>query len=688
MSLTSEALAAFAADLNREVQESADEALEYPTEVECFAQYVCNLFDEAGIMDDPQVGVCLGRMGRTSWELAGWSYPSSDSEDVSTVSILAVMHYNDPSMPPAGADEIRRRFELVVNFVNGVLQGRAEELEPAAEVAALGRLVARRQQSIQRIVVHLATDGLTQRLKSIDSLSVGGIRLDCEIWDIERLSRLGDPTQPDIDIDVPALNGGRGVPCLQVPEDDPEYDAFLCVVPGTLLYHAYEQYGQRLLELNVRSFLSEKGAINRGIRDTIRASPDRFFAYNNGLALTARRVEIRRTADGRDEIVRIIGLQIVNGGQTTVSLHRSWKVDGAHEQVGRTFVQAKLTVITTEEGDTESFTGLVRSISKYANSQNAVRSDDLEANQPWHVRLEQLSRSTWVPDRQSMWYYERSRGSYAVEKARFGTTRAKTLEFERRWPREQLITKTDLAKCMNAWSQLPHIVSLGGQKNFARLMKELGDGLRLSALSEPEYRRIVGQVLLFRKVVKLVRAMSDEIPAYQGNVVAYLVAYLSYRMTTGLDFDYVWSKQSLPTPVIDTLRQWAVPVYRTIVSSAGAQNVTEWCKKEGCWNAVKSLELDSAGDLVRFAGQDVVGVRVGLADHDEARDVADCLRLSESDWADLLEWTARTENLHFSIPGILGTLRSYAVKGWAKRPTPKQARAAAKVIRRWREENS
>src|SRR5688572_9439663 len=102
---------------------------------------------------------------------------------------------------------------------------------------------------------------------------------------------------------------GHGLPCLFVPEEDPHYDAYLCVVPGTLLYNAYEEYGQRLLELNVRSFLAVTGKVNKGIRETIRNEPDRFFPYNNGLAMTARRVELATNDKGQSEIVRIVGLQ-------------------------------------------------------------------------------------------------------------------------------------------------------------------------------------------------------------------------------------------------------------------------------------------------------------------------------------------------------------------------------------------
>ena len=37
-------------------------------------------------------------------------------------------------------------------------------------------------------------------------------------------------------------------------------------------------------------------------------------------------------------------------------------------------------------------------------------------------------------------------------------------------PTKQKFTKTDLAKFENTWDQLPHMVSLGAQKNFSDYM--------------------------------------------------------------------------------------------------------------------------------------------------------------------------------------------------------------------------
>jgi AIPR protein/abortive infection phage resistance-like protein len=676
-------LQGFAANLNSQIREQAADGEPYSSEVECFAHYVLELFEEAGVAEEPEVCVRSGMLGRAQWEIAGWAFPPSDDQDLSDLSVLVVLFNDDPVPQPLSATDVRRRCELGLHFVREMLAGRADELEPAADAAALGRIIHERRNQLRRVTVHLATDGLTQRLREIASEHIGKIEIAFSIWDIDRLSRLGDPKKEEIEVDIPFILDGAGLPCLRVPEEDPAYDAYLCVVPGTLLYRAYEQYGQRLLELNVRSFLSKTNKVNRGILETIQHQPDRFFPYNNGLALTARSVELRTTPSGGEEIVRIVGLQVVNGGQTTASIHRAWKLDGMEASVRKVFVQAKLTVITTPDDDSESFTNLVRDISKFANSQSAVKGDDLEANQPWHVAFEKLSRSVWAPDAESQWYYERARGSYTVEKAKAGATRGKKLMFERIWPRHQLVTKMDLAKAMNAWSQRPNVVSLGGQKNFVAFMEGLSARIQQPGLTDDEYKRVIGRVILFRETTKLVRDLGQRIPAYRANVVAYLISYLSFRMPSGLDFLLIWDKQDIPPAVKDTLSSWAETVYNKIVTSADGRNVTEWCKKPACWETVMRLDLNPARSLDRYASPDGIGERVGVVDNDEAANVAECISLPLEDWDGVIKW-AMTANQHFAIQGILGTLRTQALHGWVKKPTSKQAKPAARVIRQWR----
>ena len=184
MSQTNEQLTAFARGLNDEIREKAYAGSPYSTEVECFADAVLDMFAEAGVVEDPEVCVRGGRLGRANWEVAGWAFPPTDEEDLSAVSLLAVLHNDSPDMPPVSAEDLRRRFDLAVNFVTGMLDGRAEELEPAADAAALGRIIHERRKVLRRVDVQLATDGLTQRLKSIDSVVIGIVEITCAIWDI------------------------------------------------------------------------------------------------------------------------------------------------------------------------------------------------------------------------------------------------------------------------------------------------------------------------------------------------------------------------------------------------------------------------------------------------------------------------------------------------------------------------
>lgn len=55
-----------------------------------------------------------------------------------------------------------------------------------------------------------------------------------------------------------------------------DYDAYLAIVPGEFLHKIYYDHGSRLLEGNVRAFLSNRGKINKGIRETIRKEPTKF----------------------------------------------------------------------------------------------------------------------------------------------------------------------------------------------------------------------------------------------------------------------------------------------------------------------------------------------------------------------------------------------------------------------------
>ena len=63
--------------------------------------------------------------------------------------------------------------------------------------------------------------------------------------------------------------------------------SYLVVMPGFVLHRIYKEHGQKLLEANVRNFLNFTNKKNQGMRNTLMREPEKFFAYNNGLTVTA-----------------------------------------------------------------------------------------------------------------------------------------------------------------------------------------------------------------------------------------------------------------------------------------------------------------------------------------------------------------------------------------------------------------
>ena len=107
---------------------------------------------------------------------------------------------------------------------------------------------------------------------------------------------------------------------------------------------------------------------------------------------------------------RMKNFQIVNGGQTTASIHVAYR---GKVNLSRIFVQMKLSVINPERANE-----VIPKISEFANSQNRVNAADFFANHPFHIRIEGFSRRIHAPSpdgtfRESKWFYERARGQYS-----------------------------------------------------------------------------------------------------------------------------------------------------------------------------------------------------------------------------------------------------------------------------------
>lgn len=547
--------------------------------------------------------------------------------------------------------EVDSAFKRLSNFFEASKKKELfRDLEETAPEYGLSRQIYDRGRSISKVNFFLISErALSGRISSLEDDVVGDTKASYHIWDISRLQRQRSSRDHKeiLDINFPDLYGS-GISCLPAHLGSDAYQSYLIVIPAVILSSLYERYGARLLEQNVRCFLQARGNVNKGIRATIMNEPQMFFAYNNGITATAQEVEVRKGEQGL-EIVRMKDLQIVNGGQTTASLfHTSRKDKASLEGI---FVQMKLSVIDSEKSEE-----VVPRISEYANTQNRVNAADFFSNHPFHVRMEEFSRRIWAPaqqgaQRETKWFYERARGQYADAQSKLTPGEKKRFQAEN--PKPQMFTKTDLAKFENVWDENPRFVNLGAQKNFAQYARRIGGEWEKSseAFSEFYYKRAIARAIIFRKTERLVSAQPWYNGGYRANVVAYTLALLGFyasQRNKSIDFLRIWNSQSISSELERALEITSELVHDDIIQpQQGISNVTEWCKKEGCWQRLKERVTDLDEALPSEFKDNLVSKDVIKSEKKEARKVQKIddgieaqrkvLEISGSQWRTILQ---------------------------------------------------
>lgn len=562
-----------------------------------------------------------------------------------------------------------------------------KELEESSPSYDMAKRFHELQGAIKRIRVVILVYGQTSKLPDIEQIeNFPEIKVD--VWDLERLFRVSASglSYESISIDVDSLCGGP-LPCISGDETSKDYRCHMSIFPGELLYKLYHEHGPRLLELNVRSFLQARTKVNRGIRDTITNEPEYFLAYNNGISATVEEIDIRERPDGGLGIYGMKGLQIVNGGQTTASIHRAKDRDKL--DLEDVFVQVKITEVNQDKVD-----DLVPKISRYSNTQNKVSETDFSANHPFHVALQQLSTTIWSPGETARWFYERARGQWEVARVREGTP-ARIKAFDLRTPKKQKIDKVLVAKSMNSWDECPDMVSKGGQKNFVHFMSLVEKRGVTWEPDEKYYKDLVSKVILFKKAQSVAR--KHKFPGYRANAVCYTVALLAYRTASRVDFETIWENQQVSDSLENTLHSWMPRVLDAIVETANAQgkNVTEWCKKAECWAHVRGLnlefELGFEQELAEGQALPTVGrgskkkaakKKISLTP-EEADRQAKVIQYNASQWVDILSWAVQSGNFKEHQIAIASTVIGYAAAQWKDIPSPNQTKHIVDLANAW-----
>jgi len=475
---------------------------------------------------------------------------------------------------------------FIESAIDGSLQKNIDESEEAFELAGY---IAEIHPTVERYQILVLSD--SSRSDKMDKISVNDIdgkMMVPSLWDITNLCDLEiSKDGPDtILIDMNDL-GTEGIPCLSASatERGPKYESYLCVVPGTTLAALYERYGSRLLESNVRSFLSTKTKANKNIRATIMNEPDMFFSFNNGITATATDL-IVEDRSGKKMMTAMTSLQIVNGGQTTVSIYEAWKKDKA--DISQIFVPMKISVIPIEDaGD------IVPRISRSANTNNNVTEADFFSNHPFHVRMETLSRTSLPPTAvgaayPKKWYYERVRGQYRQDKAKGGK------QFELSYPKEQVFTKMELAYYRMSYIECPFYLVQGWA--LRELSKEVTK--KWGNLGADYNKTYFEETVALGIIYKAINDNVSKQDWYQTGAKIETVSYTFSKFFNMVreadktfDLNRVWKDQKIPNVLIDQLMEIAKEVNRSINEDKEEANVRSWCKKTKCWDKIKGIKI-------------------------------------------------------------------------------------------------
>ncbi len=570
-------------------------SLEGTTHVEELIRYISDVMIDAEEIEDINYTLYEGT-GKRGKLIQVDAYSYNELDNILSLFICPEVTYGDvETITSSEADKIFAKATAFINEAQFICEN-AEESTPGY---GLAYDILHQYRFVRKYRIYLLTDKvMSSKIKDIKADSINDITTEFNIWDLGRILQIlqSGMSKEEIVINLCEFVD-KGLPCLPASKTN-DYSAYLCNIPGMLLANLYNMYGGRLLEGNVRSFLQTKGKVNKGIRTTILNNPTMFFAYNNGIAATASNIKTE-VIDGVLSITEITGLQIVNGGQTTASLANSLlndKKDNSEKQIAKIYVPMKLSVV-----DTEKAQEIIPNISRFANSQNKVSEADLWSNHPFHIRLEDFSRKTVAPavdGKQfgTYWYYERANGQYKQET--YKLTAKERKKFEMSHPSSQMFKKTDLAKYWNIMNQRPDIASAGGTKSFSKFAQYITTNWDKdnTQFNIDFFQQIVSLAIMFKATDHIVKNQ-PWYNSYKANIVAYTVSKLIYTIETdypgyAVPYHSIWLKQAIPSSWEKQITITSKIIYDHLIDEARqVENVTEWAKRELCWEQTKNIKI-------------------------------------------------------------------------------------------------
>lgn len=573
-----------------------------------FLEYISIYLMQDADITDPILGFWEAKTPNKNFEISGCAW----DEDRKLLTLIGCDFFNTDEIQTVTKEIYERKFKALRNFLELATDPEKPlfvEMEATDPAALVAKEIFDNFPRARTVEFMLLTNGLiTRTLNKKDAkITLKGMdeeRYSFKIFDINRIFQIktSETSFEDLEVDFcETTKDHKGLKCLPaICEGCADYMSYLAIMPAETLAKIYEEFGQKLLEQNVRTFLQLKKKINKGMLITIEEAPERFFAYNNGLTCTASEPKFKREGDDL-YLQSARGFQIVNGGQTTNVIHTAWE---SKKDLTNVSVQMKLSVV--EDGD--KYSDFVEKVARFANTQNPVKESDFFSNSEFHKKFKEMSQRIWTPSvdgkqNKTRWYYERTRGQYEVD---CGKTQSEKNEFQRFNPKEQKIDKIILAKTEAIFQGAPYIANKQ-QLAFAYFADNVEKKIEQddSSINDNYFHELIAKVILAKKTDEMI-ADTDwykENRSVKSEYKAYALGLLNkYVLSKGrfLDFEFVWTRQGIHKPFEKAIDISIKAVRRFMLDHY--PNPADWREKfkmKGLWeNDISKIDLDLPADVL------------------------------------------------------------------------------------------
>ena len=603
-----------------EYKESMEGFYKDPPMAFCFTHYVLNRFIvERGannIVDYDSFYHGTARFkdkqGKNLGEIHAYAIHEKNIEDENgndkTVYELDLYysHYEPSSfkIPPLSATKFDEDANKIVGFYEKARTGN-NPVPETAKYYHITNWIFENEDNIERINICILTNcrvetGAVRSRREKSKKKAQFCYDENNIWDIEKLYHIFDGDLEREPIDVDFVNSFQTkIPCVVSRRTD-SYYTVLSVIPGVIVKDLYESYQDRLLESNVRLFLGvPKGkkastkskskkpqTVNACIRETLINAPAKFMAYNNGISATGTAAEIEMIGEELGFITSIKDFQIVNGGQTTVSIARAFKDYGEELKLNEVFVSMKLTVVK----DTEDLEEDISAISVSSNRQNTVPFANFSSNNLFNRSLERVVNRMYVTNPitklQTRWFFDR-KGKYTKELNAITTSSAKK-RFKEQTPKSQVFKKEDVACVWQAWDGKPVIALASSATSYSTFIEE----------HDKEVQKWEAQDLIAMFILH--RGITSSLTGDRKALLAYYVIALLHLSIPNFDLYKVYNAQRIPEDIEPFLVKAANELRVKIREKYGlANDIRNAMKSVECWDWAQKLNLLQIPDDIK-----------------------------------------------------------------------------------------